>query len=64
LANGCGSSTIERKANYLYAARLADQAGQGGAAAKYRAAAPTDGEWFDAGISSINLTCWNVTVSK
>jgi hypothetical protein len=48
----------------LYAARLADQAGQGGAAAKYRAAAPTDGEWFDAGISSINLTCWNVTVSK
>jgi hypothetical protein len=64
LANGCGSSTIERKANYLYAARLADQAGQGGAAAKYRAAGPTDGEWFDAGISSITLSCWNVTVSK
>jgi len=64
LANSCGSSTIERKANYLYAARLADQAGQGGTAAKYRAAAPTDSEWFDAGISSINLTCWNVTVSK
>ncbi len=64
LANGCGSSTIERKANYLYAARLADQAGQGGAASKYRAAGPTDGEWFDAGISSITLSCWNVTVSK
>lgn len=64
LANGCGSSTIERKANYLYAARLADQAGQGGAAAKYRAAGPSDGEWFDAGISSITLSCWNVTVSK
>ncbi|MCE2682485.1 MAG: hypothetical protein ACK49D_12030 [Flavobacteriia bacterium] len=64
LANGCGSSTIERKANYLYAARLADQAGQGGAAAKYRAAGPTDGEWFDAGINSITLSCWNVTVSK
>ncbi len=64
LSNSCGSSTIERKANFLYAARLADQAGQGGAAAKYRAAGPTDGEWFDAGISSISLSCWNVTVSK
>lgn len=64
LASGCGSSTIERKANYLYAAQLADRAGDGSAAARYRAAGPTDGEWFDAGVNSISLSCWGVTVSK
>ncbi len=63
-ANSCGSSTIERKANYLYAAQLADRAGDSSSASKYRAAAPTDGEWFDAGVNSITLSCWGVTVSK
>lgn len=63
-ANSCGSSTFERKANYLYAAQLADRAGDGSAAAKYRASGPADGDWFEAGVSSVTLSCWGVTVSK
>ena len=63
-ANSCGTSTLERKANYLYAAQLADRAGDGSAAAKYRAAGPGDGDWFDAGVTSVTLSCWGITVSK
>jgi predicted negative regulator of RcsB-dependent stress response len=63
-ANSCGTSTLERKANYLYAAQLADRAGDGSAASKYRAAGPSDGDWFDAGITSVTLSCWGITVSK
>lgn len=64
MANGCGSSTFERKANYLYAAQIADRAGDSSAAAKYRAAGPTESDWFEAGVSSVTLSCWGVTVSK
>lgn len=64
LANSCGSSTLERKANYLYAAQLSERAGDSSAASKYRAAGPADGEWFDAGVNSVSLSCWGVTVSK
>jgi len=64
MANGCGSSTFERKANYLYAAQVADRAGDSSAAAKYRAAGPTESDWFEAGVSSVTLSCWGVTVSK
>ena len=64
MANSCGSSTFERKANYLYAAQLADRAGDSGAAARYRNSGPTDGDWFEAGVSSVTLSCWGVTVSK
>jgi hypothetical protein len=63
-ANSCGTSTLERKANYLYAAQLADRAGDGSGAAKYRAAGPSDGDWFDAGVTSVTLSCWGITVSK
>jgi hypothetical protein len=63
-ANSCGSSTFERKANYLYAAQLADRAGDGSAAARYRSSGPADGDWFEAGVSSVTLSCWGVTVSK
>lgn len=63
-ANSCGSSTFERKCNYIYAAQLADKAGDSSAAAKYRAAGPTEGDWFEAGVSSVTLSCWGVTVSK
>lgn len=63
-ANSCGSSTFERKANYLYAAQLADRAGDGSAAARYRNSGPTESEWFEAGVSSVTLSCWGVTVSK
>ena len=64
MANGCGSSTFERKANYLYAAQIADRAGDSSAAAKYRAAGPTESDWFEAGVSSVTLSCWGVIVSK
>jgi hypothetical protein len=63
-ANSCGSSTFERKANYLYAAQLAERAGDSGAAARYRNSGPTDGDWFEAGVSSVTLSCWGVTVSR
>ena len=63
-ANSCGSSTLERKANFLYAAQLADRAGDGNSAARYRASGPSDGDWFDAGVNSVSLSCWGVTVSK
>ena len=63
-ANSCGSSTFDRKANYLYAAQLADRAGDGSAAARYRASGPSEGDWFEAGVSSVTLSCWGVTVSK
>jgi hypothetical protein len=64
LANGCGSSTFERKCNYIYAAQLADRAGEGGLAATYRAAGPTQDEVFEnGGASTVTLSCWGVTVS-
>ncbi len=63
-ANSCGTSTLERKANYIYAAQLADRSGDGSAAARYRAAGPSDGDWFDAGVTSVTLSCWGITVSK
>ncbi len=63
-ANSCGSGTFERKANYLYAAQLAERAGDSGAAAKYRNSGPSEDDWFGAGVTSVTLSCWGVTVSK
>jgi tetratricopeptide (TPR) repeat protein len=64
LANSCGSSTFERKCNYLYAAELAQRAGDGGAAARFRANGPTESEIFDNNNpSSVSLSCWGVSVS-
>ena len=64
LANSCGSSTFERKCNYIYAAQLAERAGEGSLAAKYRAASPTQDEVFEnGGASSVTLSCWGVSVS-
>lgn len=63
-ANNCGTSTFERKCNYLYAAELAQRAGDSGDAARYKASGPTADDWFTAGVSSLKLTCWGVTVSK
>ena len=63
-AMGCGDSTFERKCNYIYAAQLAEQAGQGGTAAKYRASAPTSSDCFNENSpTSVTLTCWGVTVN-
>lgn len=62
-ANSCGSSTFERKCNYLYAAQLLEQAGEGGSAASMRAKGPTSEECFDNGNpSSVTLTCYGVAV--
>lgn len=61
-ANNCGSSTFERKCNYVYAAQLLEQAGQSGAS--MRAQGPTSEECFDNGNpSSVTLTCYGVSVS-
>ena len=63
-ANSCGNSTFERKCNYIYAAQLADQAGQSGAAATYRSKAPSSAECFNENNpSSVSLSCWGVSVS-
>ncbi len=69
LANGCGSSTFERKCNYYHAVNLLSQAQSaganvGGLIGSYRAQCPTADEKFDAGNpSSQSLSCWGVTVS-
>ncbi len=63
-ANGCGDSTFERKCNFIYAAQLAEQAGQGGAAASYRASGPTSQDCFtENSPTSVTLSCWGVTVN-
>ncbi|MBM3456268.1 MAG: hypothetical protein FJX80_14205 [Bacteroidetes bacterium] len=64
LANGCGTSTFERKCNYIYAAELAKRAGDGAKAARYRAMGPTSTEIFTEGSpTSVSLSCWGVSVS-
>ncbi|MBM3452349.1 MAG: hypothetical protein FJX84_04305 [Bacteroidetes bacterium] len=68
LANGCGSSTFERKCNYYHAVNLLQQAQNaganvGGLIGAYRAQCPTADEKFDAGNpSSQSLSCWGVSV--
>jgi tetratricopeptide (TPR) repeat protein len=61
-ANGCGSSTVERKFNFYYASDLMSRAGVGG---QYTKNFPTDGELFQDGFSkgqSVRLSCWGVSV--
>lgn len=63
-ANSCGDSTFERKCNFIYAAQLAEQAGQGGAAASYSASGPTSQDCFtENSPTSVTLSCWGVTVN-
>ena len=62
-ANSCGASTFDRKCNYYYAAQLALKAGNSGAAAKYKANAPSSDEIFNNNSpASVTLSCWGVTV--
>ena len=64
LANSCGDSTFERKCNYIYAAQLAQQAGQSGLAASFKSKAPSSSECFNENSpKSVTLTCWGVTVN-
>lgn len=63
-ANSCGDSTFARKCNYIYAAQLADQAGQSGTAATYRSKAPSSSDCFNENNpGSVTLSCWGVSVS-
>lgn len=63
-ANNCGDSTFDRKCNYLYAAQLASQGGDSGAAARYKGMGPSSSECFDAGSpASVTLNCYGVTVT-
>lgn len=68
-ANNCGSSTLERKCNYIYAVQLLEQArnlgeSTGGTISSYRGMYPTDGEIFDNGSpSSVSLSCYGVSVN-
>jgi len=68
-ANNCGSGTIDRKANYIYAVQLLEQArslgeSTGGTISSYKGMYPTDQEKFENGNpSSITLSCYGVTVN-
>jgi len=63
MANGCGDTTFERKANYWYAVELAERAGV--STASYKANCPTSQDIFDENKErggSIYLSCWGVNV--
>ncbi|MEJ6615671.1 MAG: tetratricopeptide repeat protein, partial [Crocinitomicaceae bacterium] len=68
-ANNCGSTTMERKSNYVYAVQLLEQArslgeSTGGTISSYKAMYPTDQEKFENGNpSTMFLSCYNVTVN-
>jgi len=63
LANSCGDTTFERKANYWYAVELAERAGVSSAA--YKANCPTANDIFNENKErggSMYLSCWGVNV--
>ena len=68
-ANNCGSSTFERKCNYIYAVQLLEQArnigeSTGGTISSFKGMYPTDAEKFDNGNpSTMTLSCYGVTVN-
>ena len=68
-ANNCGSSTFERKCNYIYAVQLLEQArslgeSTGGTISSFRNNYPTDSEKFENGSpSSVSLSCYGVSVN-
>ncbi len=68
-ANNCGSSTFDRKCNYIYAVQLLEQArslgeSTGGTISRFRSNFPTDGEIFENGSpASVSLTCYGVSVN-
>lgn len=68
-ANNCGSSTFERKCNYIYAVQLLEQArnmgeSTGGTISSFKGMYPSDSEKFDNGNpSTMTLSCYGVTVN-
>ena len=67
-ANNCGSSTFDRKCNYIYAVQLLEQARSlggnvGGSISSYKGQYPTSDDCFQNGNpGSVTLTCYGVTV--
>lgn len=64
LMNSCGDTTIDRKANALYAVQIAKK--YGFSSSSYESQAPTSTDLFNAGISAgttVKLSCWGVTVT-
>ena len=68
-ANNCGSGTLERKSNYVYAVQLLQQAqslgaNTGGSIGAFKANYPSTSDIFDNGSpSSVPLTCYGVSVN-
>jgi len=68
-ADNCGSSTFERKCNYIYAVQLLEQAAANGDSnsrmiAIYKKDYPTDEMIFENGSpSSVSLSCYGVSVN-
>lgn len=64
LMNSCGDTTIDRKANALYAVQIANK--YGFSASSYESQAPTSTDLFNAGMNkgaSVTLSCWGVSVT-
>lgn len=64
LANGCGDTTFDRKANYWYAVQLAERAGA--SSASFKKNCPTSQEIFNENKQqgeSHYLPCWGVSVT-
>lgn len=68
-ANNCGSGTLERQANYIYAVQLLEQArslgeSTGGTISSYKGMYPSDAIIFENGNpSTMTLSCYGVTVN-
>ena len=68
-ANNCGASTFDRKCNYIYAVQLLEKARSlggdtGNSISSYKSRFPTTDDCFQNGnVTSITLSCYNVTVN-
>ena len=68
-ANNCGSSTFDRKCNYIYAVQLLEKARSlggdiGNSISSYKSRFPTSDDCFQNGnTTSVTLSCYNVTVN-
>ena len=67
-ANNCGSSTFDRKCNYIYAVQLLERSrslggNTGSSISAYRSRFPTADDCFQNGNpASVTLSCYNVSV--
>ncbi len=67
MAGGCGNTTVERKATYIYADEIMDKARAAGTSGQsFKSNYPTKQDLFDAGMEvgqSVSLTCFGVSVN-